>query len=144
MTDIQTKRGRQGELMRPIRFRAWDKENKRMWSDVESLAFFRREVNPDKSFCGATITKDTGHPQFYPNEQLELMQFTGLLDKNGKEIYEGDILKDERGHIGQVIWDDTGWAVNWTTSCDGGPQMDDYVCGEVIGNIYSNPELFNP
>jgi len=81
-----------------------------------------------------------------------IMQFTGLKDKNGKEIYEGDILvKDE--HKWKVIWDNKRAAFAlWRISpdkryFDGRIQapmaMQEYlICEtEVIGNIYENPEL---
>jgi len=69
-----------------------------------------------------------------------LMQFTGLLDKNGKEIYEGDCLAGG----GHIVWDERrgAWAIkqgesqhlmyeNW---------QQPFAC-EIIGNIYSNPDL---
>ncbi len=127
-----------------------------MWNDVESLAFFRREVRPDKSFCGATITKDTGHPQFYSNEQLELMQFTGKLDKNGKEIWEGDIVQNADRKFLLVYFDSTEGAFRQTTDFKNPGRRPleleryqftdlpmNYNEKEVIGNIYENPELVN-
>lgn len=84
------------------------------------------------------------------DEDLEAMQFTGLLDKNGQEIYEGDILEDQYGNTAVVLWNQPNaeFLLN---------DMDEYVRGnhdepayvlsnvwvehEVIGNIYENPEL---
>ena len=62
------------------------------------------------------------------NEKGILMQFTGLLDKNGKEIYEGDIT-----NVGIVEWDHGQFTERLYAPDD----------IEVIGNIYSNPELLN-
>lgn len=65
-------------------------------------------------------------------QNCELMQFTGLLDKNGKEIYECDITKSDFGYSGVVELDSIHYAHGECT-----------VSGniEVIGNIYENPEL---
>lgn len=72
-------------------------------------------------------------------------QFTGLKDKNGKEIYEGDIIKGVWGKnnivIFKVIWDKRGCFDG--EDAEGEPQVFDDFDGnlEVIGNIYENPEL---
>lgn len=74
-----------------------------------------------------------------------LMQYTGLKDKNGKEIYEGDILHSaNEGHC-QVHYDDFYgcWATQFKEAeCEEllGNSLKDYQL-EVIGNIYENPEL---
>lgn len=75
-------------------------------------------------------------------------QFTGLTDKNGKGIYEGDLLKDGRGQIGQVLWHYNSFMVEWLMVRDreGKREVermtdDCFDYGEVIGNIHENPEL---
>ncbi|MGA5692882.1 YopX family protein [Cytobacillus pseudoceanisediminis] len=87
----------------------------------------------------------------YKNKSsFEIMQYTGLKDKNGKEIYEGDILKItcnfyfRKGiEIDKVVWwEKGGWLCNdWTLS----ELIDNHEEGEqefeVIGNIYENPSL---
>jgi uncharacterized phage protein (TIGR01671 family) len=78
-------------------------------------------------------------------KDVELMQFTGLLDKNGKEIYEGDILENmnwrewnyKNGEKHRVV-------VKWTS----GKKFSGFGIGEdthyeIIGNIYENPELLS-
>lgn len=75
-------------------------------------------------------------------QNLEILQFTGLVDRNGKEIYEGDISQDDEGCY-WVAWDGVNakWAISTTEHplCDSLDMwMGDF---EVIGNIYENPEL---
>jgi uncharacterized phage protein (TIGR01671 family) len=73
-------------------------------------------------------------------------QFTGLHDKNGKEIYEGDIVKyrDSMGqHIEKVIFDKGCFyaGMHWGSSTRLAPKLINTRITEVIGNIYDNPEL---
>lgn len=100
-----------------------------------------------ESIKGSTIPKAL----FYvPIDNVELMQFTGLTDKNGKEIYEGDILKWHRPYGGgpydpeielvgyyDMIKDNDGMFVAF----GGFMTTDDPTKAKVIGNIHMNPEL---
>ena len=124
--------------MREIKFRAWDKKNKAMFYPQELIQL-------DRVYAG--YFDDSGCPK--TDENIILMQYTGLKDKNGREIYEGDIVKYKgllgRKKIGIVKYieeealfaiienytKDTLWSFD--LSC-----ADDL---EVIGNIYENPEL---
>ena len=73
-----------------------------------------------------------------------IMQFTGLLDKNGKEIYEGDIVKGVTGYIFKIVFSDGSFMI---LSGLKHPEKNktfliynpDFI--EIIGNIYQNPEL---
>ena len=119
--------------MREIKFRAWDKE-KNMWTNFkifDNSTFFM-----DKN-TGVWFNKN--HKEY---ERFELMQYTGVKDKNGKEIYEGDIIICKYGPqiAMEVKWVDEGFRT--LGKYDG----DNYVGfvknnAEVIGNIYENKNL---
>ena len=119
--------------MREIKFRAWDKENKVMIN-----AIF---VGLGKVY-GMTKT-------FKPSKELEdviLMQYTGLKDKNGKEIYEGDVVKGEWDVVEEIYVSDVQfYGGAFRVHKTGLPLEYGYMrreC-EVIGNIYENPELLD-
>ena len=77
------------------------------------------------------------------------MQFTGLKDKQGKEIYEGDILSSETSSRGRVKnpyyvaeWGNAGWkAKGYNGELEVRPNLDFRNDLEIIGNIYENPDL---
>lgn len=79
-------------------------------------------------------------------ENWKVMMWTGLLDRSGKEIYEGDIFKNSLGKIGQVVFshigNEEGWTGFWVTypnTKSHWPIRANQI--EIIGNIHSNPEL---
>lgn len=129
--------------MREIKFRAWDKMNKKMLKVVE-IDFFRRKMyfTIDNKYYGECSLDD-----------VILMQYTGLKDKNNKEIYEGDILSIEikdktiKGKIiasGNTVveYKDCKFGVVWGwhrdfTGLDGFYN----TTFEVIGNVYEDPKL---
>jgi hypothetical protein len=75
---------------------------------------------------------------------LDIMQSTGLKDKNGKEIYEGDIVDGLYGVSGglQVVWNDHKWSF-YSKRDDAFYSPIHWDIGIVVGNIYDNPELLN-
>ena len=121
--------------MREIKFRVYNPRDNKMHFDITGFEFI-----DDCEMSGVFIDG-----AFFSKEEIELMQYTALKDKNGKEIYEGDIVNFKMydgqyenyqiifraGEFNAINKDDTNYiSVDiWN------------IYGEVIGNIYENPEL---
>ena len=123
--------------MREIKFRAWNPENKSM------VEFDNEKAANDIYIAKHLLTLMANKHEL--GENL-LMQFTGLQDKNGIDIYEGDIIE----------WNSCGWKVRYMTDseltsagfyCESANGQTFYCFSKtmkpavVIGNIHSNPEL---
>jgi hypothetical protein len=110
---------------------------------AEEMGHDELQLNPDgRGFFNASAT-DPRLSQYYPH--LLPLQFTGLLDKYGKEIYEGDIIK--RVHRPEYIeWNNEEAAFFIRDKVWQGDLLGIFITDklEVIGNIYSNPELLKP
>lgn len=120
--------------MRKINFRAWDKRNNK-WIHRDTL------ILTNAGFYEDYREFDDGNSLF--DYEYELMQYTGLKDKNGVKIYEGDILKTDEV-ITKVHWSHSGWhetiifsPLNHLNTTF--PILESE--SEVIGNIYENPNL---
>lgn len=127
--------------MREIRFRAWLPEEKEMQM-VHDIHF-----NEDGSFWRIRFYSEGHNYVIQGANKYELMQFTGLKDKNGKEVYEDDIIEFENQGKYVIIYreDSAMFYVRPTTNGEQIPIWLEYSnqnCPyEVIGNIYENPEL---
>ena len=151
--------------MREIKFRVWSNLDKKMFiagelelaeddngEDYYSVSYY----NPDKKYWEHLIGR----------ENIELMQYTGLKDKNGVEIFEGDVVKCYNKHLnydfssdknipgyGFAVIKNSGWSFYYDKiKADNKwffyyPEGDNFypdnidMIIEVIGNIYENPEL---
>jgi hypothetical protein len=133
--------------MREIKFRAWVPEEHKaytgwgMFYDVEQAYDTLGDMGDGKGG-----RREYDWQSFYDvlgeaNEgKLFLMQYTGLKDKNGKEIYEGDILRAPHCTTGPVEWiDHAFWIRQGDTSHD--LLWPNVERAEILGNIYEIPEL---
>lgn len=112
-----------------FKFRAWDKDEKEM--RPKKGGFYLGSVNSE----------------LISGDDL-IMQYTGLKDKNGKEIYEGDVIEHIQGIYDRtkikekVFWNDELAGFNpfsdYDSDCDIYVEMETV---EIIGNIHENPEL---
>lgn len=143
--------------MRPIKFRVWYIDemvfsdcavgecefvfdnNGEMRFDVWQTELHELTVDGDVTYSGYdTYTKDT-------------MQYIGRRDMNDKEIYEGDIIKDEYNRIMVVEWHNCGFCfkavtpTNFVRAHNIMEWFDDMVARpEIIGNVHENPEMLDP
>lgn len=114
--------------MREIKFRVWDDDR----DSVNQLLYFDLGTDLDRQML------------FYSKMGLmrgELMQYTGLKDKNGKEIYEGDIIRFTKGtRCYEVAFMYAGFKrkLGNEGNCADIHEPDDW---DIVGNIYENPEL---
>lgn len=131
--------------MRELKFRAWDKRNNCWYTPGTGF-----EVH----WLGGIVTHEDGESTGWAGDiPFEVMQFTGLKDRNGTPIYDGDIIRVEPSSfaaeryktgtkIEKVYWEED-WGGWLPFNYDLRDSSDDYLPerSEVIGNIYENPDL---
>ncbi len=126
--------------MREIKFRAWDKDDKEMICGINKYL-----MNWDGLNCNIN--------RFFDGE-LPVMQYTGLKDKNCREIYEGDILdigepQIKKRSFGVVTYQQGyfGYNAPWLVGEEPPIPLKEYCneifkeCVKIVGNIYENPEF---
>ena len=116
--------------MRDIKFRAWDK----------TINYMDYRVRFSHFEDGIEVLDSWSSWRELKKDEYELMQYTGLKDKKGVEIYEGDILQNEHHFKYQVVFKGDCWR------CE--PIKNNYFKNrfigndlKIIGNIYKDPEL---
>jgi len=151
-------------MKREIKFRAWNTEMNHMV--FPSLKFgreiwpctYKRIIKSETKENGDTVElvlEMVSVDHILQSPEFEVMQFTGLLDKSGKEIYEGDIVfnhaEEGRSNSNTIIWNNDSYVIEQLSAQDDeidgiGIYLELYLYNEdieVIGNIYENPELLS-
>lgn len=126
------------------KFRVWDKRGKEMWK----VATLHIEDEYADLFKTNIYEKPFDNP-WAKFEDLILMQSTGLKDKNGVEIFEGDVVKNSNDEVGYIAFlqQEAGFVVVLKKSDyrlghrNTGESYSHAMGHKVIGNIYENPEL---
>lgn len=126
--------------MREIKFRAWDKDKLEMIlpTDTDSMNYWDWVTGTSVEIVNNQLRSNL----------YNWMQYTGLKDKNGVEIYEGDVIKKGKHIMKIIFWeyyaDDSYYYCEWAFVTDeelnNNIDVDDSIV-EVIWNIYENPEL---
>lgn len=123
--------------MKEIKFRAWDKWGKK-WVEKDLMLLIPKGELRELTQDGVDFTDDN---------RYEVVQYTGLKDKNDKEIYEGDIIQTTIGgddfehNKYRIFWEDKHASFDAENITDKGLLINWWYEIEVIGNIYENPKL---
>lgn len=120
------------------KFRAWDSSKKEMFTDTFAITESGQVIVVEQESVASP-------PDYVFVEHLVIMQSTGLHDKNGKEIFEGDIVKMAKDVYSDPTYYEIvrhrGGAYRFESNQHGCELWLRHTNCEVIGNIYENPEL---
>ena len=130
--------------MREIKFRGWDKE----------LNFMINIKRYKIDFNGQVLFDNNDKELYNQTNKIELMQYTGLKDKNGLEVYEGDIVSftlfdcfdNDMQHIGKILFNNGAFYIEYMDKYELYNSLLCYVISqddefEVIGNICENSDV---
>ena len=134
--------------MKPIKFRAWDIKNKKWIKTYYGHVKYIPITNDNTGLIEVSYSSELADAcvnEKWEKEEIILVQFTGLLDKNEKEIFYGDILecgneKDFNWYVSDKFYYPTLCECKGDL-CRSDLMKDNPMHYEIIGNIYENPEL---
>ena len=127
--------------MRDVKFRAWKKtDTPEMFANITLVNFKEKNIGID-----FPISTQTARADVESLDNIVLMQYTGLKDKKGVEIYEGDVLFHPLQGRRKVYYPYServaSYGLRDIDNGFGSTLQDSHAVWEVIGNIYENPEL---